>query len=163
MGHFHTFLRPGSLHFVSMVLEPDFHLGWSQADQTGEMLPLRGWQIPLLPKPALEFVSLCLGKEHPPFALLTGVAAVARSFLVVVRRLVRWRFRRFADESWEFADRPCTGSKKKKGKGKKIHLIPHQIKCSLIVNRKVCIAYVTFICIYFQLYKRTNICQRTLN
>lgn len=89
MGHFHTFLGPSSLHLIPVVLEPDLHLGRGEADQAGQVLPLRGGQVPLLPEAALQFVGLRLGKQHPPFALLAGVAAAAAGrLLVVVRGLV---------------------------------------------------------------------------
>lgn len=89
MGHFHTFFGPGSLHLIPVVLEPDLDLGRGEADQAGEVLPLWGGQVSLLPEAALQLISLRLGKQHPPFALLARVAAAAAgSFLVVVRGLV---------------------------------------------------------------------------
>ena len=57
------------LHFVPVVLEPDFHLGGRQADQAGEVLPLGRREVPLLPEPALKFVRLRLGKEHKTLTL----------------------------------------------------------------------------------------------
>lgn len=86
MGHFHTFLGPCSLHLIPVVLEPDLHLGRGEADQAGQVLPLGGGEIPLLPEAALQLVGLRFRKQHPSFPLLAGVAAAAAgSFFVVVR------------------------------------------------------------------------------
>lgn len=70
-----TVLHPGPLHLVPMVLEPDLHLVRSQADQSGQVLPLWGGQVALLTEAALQLEGLRFGEEDAPLP----AAALLRS------------------------------------------------------------------------------------
>ena len=83
--HLHTFLGPGALHLVAVVLEPDLHLRGRQADKAGQVLALGRRQVPLLPEAPLQLVGLRFGEEHPPLPLLAGVPPAAGGLLVIVR------------------------------------------------------------------------------
>lgn len=41
-----------------------------EPDDAGQVFPLGGRQVPLLPEPSLQFVCLCLGEQNPPLAFL---------------------------------------------------------------------------------------------
>lgn len=59
-----------SLGLVSMVLEPNFHLGWCESDDGCQVFAFRSTQIPLLPETPFQLVRLSLGEEHTSFPLL---------------------------------------------------------------------------------------------
>lgn len=75
-------LRPGSLHLVAVVLEPDLHLVRGEADQPGQVLPLRGGQVALLPEATLQLEGLRLGEENPPLPAAAPWRVTARGGLV---------------------------------------------------------------------------------
>lgn len=96
MNHFNTLLSACSLHFIPVILEPDLHLGLCQSQCVGKVLPLRRREISLLSKSSLQFICLRFGKQHPPFPLLSRVAAVNCGVSVDILGFVGgqlWRFR----------------------------------------------------------------------
>lgn len=95
VSHVHPLLRPSPLHFVPVVLEPDFDLGRSEAQQAGKVLPLRGRQVALLPETPLKFVGLRLGEEHSALPPLAHLAAIPRGLFVIILRLIRRQLRGF--------------------------------------------------------------------
>ena len=88
-------LHPGPLHLVAVVLEPDLHLVRGEADEPGQVLPLRGGQVALLPEAALQLEGLRLGEEHPPLPAAALLRRAARQIPLRVRGLVRGELGRF--------------------------------------------------------------------
>lgn len=67
----HAF-SPASLHLVAVVLEPDLDLGRGQAEEPGQLLPLRAGQVALLTEASLQLQSLGLGEQDPAFLAFLG-------------------------------------------------------------------------------------------
>lgn len=81
-------LSASSLHLVAVVLEPDLHLVRGETDQPGQVLPLRGRQVPLLPEATLQLEGLRLGEQHTPLSTATLLRFAARSVALCLRGLV---------------------------------------------------------------------------
>ncbi len=77
-------LCPAPLHLVAVVLEPDLHLGGGQAEEPGQLLPLRAGQVALLTEAPLQLQGLGLGEQDA--ALLALLALVG---LRVQGRVIR--------------------------------------------------------------------------
>ncbi len=88
-----TVLDPGPLHLVAVVLEPDLHLVRGEADQLGQVLPLRGGQVTLLPEAALQLEGLRLGEEHAPLSAAALLRRAAPLIPLRIRGLVRGELR----------------------------------------------------------------------
>lgn len=78
-----AFYRRGAVRGVA-------YLCGREADDASEVFALRGRQVSLLPKPPLQFVSLCLREQNPSFAFLgaSGLSAPLGPRLVLSLRLL---------------------------------------------------------------------------
>lgn len=84
-------LRP--LRLIAMILEPNFYLRRRQTDQTGQVFPFGGGQVPLLPETSLQLIGLCLGEQYPSLSFLSGQtvqsqASVARTTALLIVLIV---------------------------------------------------------------------------
>ena len=99
---FESFLLSCPFKLVPVVLEPNFDLGWSESDNTGQVFSLWRWEVPLLSKPPLEFIGLSLGEKHSTFLFLWWIVSISirgAIFLVLVAVFVF-----FFLNPWFFAD-----------------------------------------------------------
>lgn len=63
--HLQALVLPLPLALVPPVLEPNLHLGRGEFEHPGQVVSLRGGQVPLLFEAALQLVHLRLGEEDP--------------------------------------------------------------------------------------------------
>lgn len=74
--HLQALVLPLPLALVPSVLEPDLHLGRGEFEHSGQVVPLRSGQVPLLLEAALQLVHLRLGEEDPRLSASPGLGSV---------------------------------------------------------------------------------------
>lgn len=71
-----SFLLSRPLQFITMILKPNLHLNWRQANDAGQMFAFRGGEITLLAKSSFKFVRLRFREKNSSFPFLGRVSAV---------------------------------------------------------------------------------------
>lgn len=88
--HLQTLVLPLTLALVPPVLEPYFHLGRGEFEHGGQVVSLRGGQVPLLLKATLQLVHLRLGEENPGLPASPGLWPL-RIFRLDIRQGLGWK------------------------------------------------------------------------
>jgi len=87
--HLQALVLPLPLALVPPVLEPDLHLGRGELEGPGQVVSLRGRQVPLLLEAALQLVHLRLREEHARLPAPAGLGPVRVVGFQVLQGLVR--------------------------------------------------------------------------
>lgn len=88
--HLQALVLPLTFALVPPVLEPDFHLGGGEFEHAGQVVSLRGGQVPLLFEATLQLVHLRLGEEYPGLPASPGLWPL-RIFRLDIRQGVGWK------------------------------------------------------------------------